>query len=368
MCENKKWLLKIRACFRDMTEAVTIVADSSFPFASLHRQIPIMHSLQVSLRGSLECTEYLNQCARMDPAYRLFLKDFTALLSALVPQLHRLGTRLDPVTASTLDPKPVTVPDLNRSKWNPAPVPELDPIALFLLDPSAPLTPRSAATRAVTEDTTSSTGVVMEPSAAVELDVPAAAVVPVSSGEGREEEAVFRELWKFLATSFNAFDTTFGMWPACWVVDEQPTFTRLLIALHALLTWLLPMLRNPIWASVIVRHGQQTIHDEMMCVLAQPAKCLAGLSAAPVSTLLEYTTILAPNFTPLLCSIITEVGISLLNAPPYNHSVTEALNNFTMTDKQTGCSGRFAFLKDPAVLKCRKALKIFAVAKSSPAK
>lgn len=332
-----------------------------------------MHSLQVSLRGSLECTEYLDQCARMDPAYKLFLTDFTALLSALVPQLDRLGKRLDPATASLLDPIPAVAPEDTTSMQNLATTVVLDPIAAFLLNPSAALVQvPTAATEQVNPThvlLSHPTAEVLQPTSAVMLDVDTPrALATVSSGEGREEEAVFRELWKFLATSFNAFHNTFGMWPSSWAVDEQPTFTRLLIAFHALLTWLLPMLRSPVWTTVIVRHGQQTIHDEMMTLLAQPAKCLAGLSAAPTPHLLDYMRILAPNFVPLLCSIITEVGISLLNAPPYNLSLTEALHNFLLTDKQTGCSGRFAFLKDPAVLKCRKALKIFAAAPSVPVK
>lgn len=100
---QQPWCTKMRRIFRGMTAAVAQLSGISLPHPSLHAQIPLMirlHPIFVDTFDSSDDSLAGEPASKSDTA--VFIIDFTALLSTLVPQLDRLGSRLSSETASSI--------------------------------------------------------------------------------------------------------------------------------------------------------------------------------------------------------------------------------------------------------------------------
>lgn len=102
---RRAWYESMRHCIQDMTACVVALAHTALPHSSLQARVPHMQAMQLalftcSLSLSPHPPEELDSGTNKD--YALFVVDFTSLLEALVPQLARLGVRLNLTTDSSI--------------------------------------------------------------------------------------------------------------------------------------------------------------------------------------------------------------------------------------------------------------------------
>lgn len=92
---QRAWNNEVRQMMRCMEAAVNQVASISFPTTTLRIQTPLVEKLEPAMTRIYVLLFTLHDPGLViRPEYALFVTDFTALLSQLVPQLTRLGLRL----------------------------------------------------------------------------------------------------------------------------------------------------------------------------------------------------------------------------------------------------------------------------------
>ncbi|MEW5305855.1 MAG: hypothetical protein WDW38_000144 [Sanguina aurantia] len=167
-----------------------------------------------------------------------------------------------------------------------------------------------------------------------------------------DEEALFHQLWSFLAVGCRAFDDALETWPSGWNEDHKPLCTALFLAWHSLLGWLRPLVRSSTWPDVMCASYHQASDSQLALILAQPAKCFAGICCAGDHTLLYFIgSVLPSDFLPMLCSLTLELPLTdLASCPQLLRAVMAAISNLHLPGRCP--KGLPQFLKNPAVATC----------------
>lgn len=91
-----KWLRQMYSPMRSMTELLETIAAISLPNPSLSAHLPRIQTLYQTLAATstsdLACKDQLGIVTQLE--FAPFVTHFTALLTALIPQLNKLGSRL----------------------------------------------------------------------------------------------------------------------------------------------------------------------------------------------------------------------------------------------------------------------------------
>lgn len=194
---------------------------------------------------------------------------------------------------------------------------------------------------------------------------------------GTAEEAYFAQLWALLFAGCSAVSTPAEGWEE--LVGQLPFDSFLCGSYHALLLWLLPASRSPVWLQVQPRLPRR--HD-LVFILALPVKfLLASIHTESHSILLSCLGLLPSSFIPLLCCIVCEQfssvplvvqGVQEVARPSAGvvgncshtlHFLRDNLlaviyNLLVHADQSTGSERLFACLHAPAVLQYLKGVII----------
>lgn len=250
------WLQQLRSTICKMTETLAALADTSLPNPSLNAQLPRLQTLHQTLRRICESPnpQHEDVDASTRTAHALLTASFAGFLTVVVPQLAKLGTRLNSArntrkADAMLDFGPISMPASNSSSGGGG---------------------------------------------------------GSGSSMGTAEEACFRELWICFASSFYAVTTVDRKLLNLWSEDNFQMYASLYPAYHTLLTWLLDFTRSPTWLAMRPQHGLHVRNSPLLLILHQLTNFLSTLATRPLSVLLKHLALLPPNSIPLLCCIVSE--------------------------------------------------------------
>ncbi|MEW5319223.1 MAG: hypothetical protein WDW38_010388 [Sanguina aurantia] len=263
-----------------MVDIIAAMAASSLPDAdSLRAHLPPMRALRsrwLETATSMPLFPPEVYAASL-PEQALLVTAFTSLLTALVPQLGRLGRRLSsppPSSSSIGTPEEEVFWELwgflvaacsaygTAVDHTPTLLPEETPPTA--VDHTPTLLPEGPSPTAVGH-----------PPTLLPEETPPTAVdhTPISLPEGS---------------------------------PPPPLHSPLHDALTAMLAWLLPFSRSPAWRAMRQEHGLQRRNVELLIVLAQPVKCLYNLGLLEGTLLADHMGLLPPGLLLLVCCILSE--------------------------------------------------------------
>lgn len=232
---QKAWLKRMRSPISAMMNCIRDLAFVDLPHASLSSILSRMSTLRSLLLKNLTWApqQLYNHSTPTQREYGLLISDLSKVITAVVPQLNRLGLRLN-------------------------------------------------------------------------LPGPASSI-------GTPEEAVFWELWFFVAAGCSAVEAGRPIWLDLWQRDRHALHTHWYAAFHTLLSWLLPFSRSPAWRLMRQQHGVHKRNAALIAILWEPTHSINSMSGSALSTVFNNASALPADFVPLLCCIISE---QLGNLPP----------------------------------------------------
>lgn len=123
------------------------------------------------------------------------------------------------------------------------------------------------------------------------------------AGFGSAEEAIFWNLWSFLASSCGML----VRWPDVWDPSSGPAVCPdLFVTFRGLLLWLLQLIRSPAWTAMKQQHGSLCRGQELHSVLACLLQSLIYTTRPQLACTIGFPSTISQDLISLLCCIASE--------------------------------------------------------------